>query len=67
MKDRYIIDPSGKRRKIHYIPNYSGFGAHAWVRSGLFKKEHQYAAGIGVIDNLVKRLEKRGWRANDAD
>ena len=60
---RYVENPKGKRRKIHYIPNYDGLGAHAWVRIGLFKKMHQYAAGPHVVDNLVMRLEARGWKA----
>ena len=59
---RYIEDPKGSRRKIHYIPNLNGFGAHAWVRIGLFRKTHQYAAGPNVVNNLVKRLEAEGWK-----
>ena len=62
---RYIEDPKGSRRKIHYVPNLNGFGAHAWVRISLFKKIYQYAAGFHVVDNLVKRLEVGGWKVVD--
>lgn len=58
----HVISPQGKRRKIHYIPNTNGFGAHAWVKVGIFKRIDQYAAGPHVVDNLVRRLKKKGWR-----
>ncbi len=57
----YMRAPDGKRHRVHYIPNYSGMGAHAWVWSRLGKKKHQYAAGEHVIDNLIRRLKSEGW------
>lgn len=57
----YVISPQGKRRKVHYIPNMDGFGAHAWVRDGIFRRIDQYAAGPHVVNNLIRRLEKQGW------
>lgn len=60
-----MIDPKGRIRKVHYTPNINGFGAHAWVRVGLFKKIGNVAAGENVIDNLVKRLEANGWKVVD--
>lgn len=57
-----IIDPNGRIRTIHYIPNINGLGAEAYVRIGLFKKERQFAAGENVVGNLVARLEKKGWK-----
>lgn len=59
---RYIEDPKGRRRKIHYIPNLNGFGANACVRISLFRKTYQYAAGPNIVDNLVRRLEAEGWK-----
>lgn len=58
----FLKDPSGTIRKIHYIPNINGFGAEAYVRLGLFKREQQFAASHeGAIHNLVKRLVDDGW------
>lgn len=57
-----IKDPSGKVRKIQYIPNINGFGAEAYVRVGLVKRERQFAASHdGAIRNLVDRLIGEGW------
>lgn len=57
-----LKDPSGKIRKIRYIPNINGFGAEAYIRVGLFKREQQFAASHeGAIKNLVKRLTDDGW------
>lgn len=58
----FLKDPSGTIRKIHFIPNINGFGAEAYVRVGLFKREQQFAASHeGAIKNLVKRLTDNGW------
>lgn len=57
-----LIDPKGRVRKVHYVPNINGFGASAWVRIGPFKKIENVAAGENAIDNLVKRLEPDGWK-----
>ena len=59
---RYVVSPEGKVRRIHYIPNFSGFGAHAWVRAGFFRRIDQYAAGSHVVDNLIRRLKREGWK-----
>ena len=57
-----LKDPSGKIRTIRYIPNLNGFGAEAYVRTGLFKREQQFAASHeGAIKNLIKRLTDNGW------
>lgn len=57
-----IKDPRGKVRKIRYIPNINGFGAEAYVRVGLFKREQQFAASHdGAIRNLIDRLTGEGW------
>lgn len=57
-----IKDPSGKVRKIRYIPNINGFGAEAYVRVGLVKRERQFAASHdGAIRNLIDRLTGEGW------
>lgn len=57
-----IKDPQGKVRTIKSIPNYSGFGAEAYIRVGLFKREQQFSASEdGAVDNLVNRLMKDGW------
>lgn len=59
-----IKDPSGKVRKIRYIPNINGFGAEAYVRVGLVKRERQFAASHdGAIRNLIDRLTGEGWEA----
>lgn len=61
-------DPSGNVREIVYIPNCDGFGAHAYVRVGLFRKIESFAAGDNAVDNLVEKLERMGWRRlSDAD
>lgn len=61
-KDIKIKDPSGKVRKIRYIPNINGFGAEAYVRVGLVKREQQFAASHdGAIRNLIDRLAGEGW------
>lgn len=61
-KDIKIKDPSGKVRKIRYIPNINGFGAEAYVRVGLVKRERQFAASHdGAIRNLIDRLTGEGW------
>lgn len=62
MTNIYIIDPNGKRHRIHYIPGMFGMGDYAYVRVGLFKKINQYAAGYNVIGNIIKRLENDGWK-----
>lgn len=62
MMSIYVEDPKGHIRKIHYIPNLDGRGSHAYVRTSLFRKEHQWASGPNVIDNLILRLERRGWK-----
>lgn len=57
-----IKDPQGKVRKIESIPNFSGFGAEAYVRAGLVKREQQFAASDETaVKNLVRRLTKEGW------
>ena len=64
MNHTYIVitDPRGRNRKIRSIPNYSGFGAEAYIRVGLFKREQQFAASReGAVMNLINRLEKSGW------
>lgn len=61
-KDIKIKDPSGKVRKIKYIPNINGFGAEAYIRAGLLKRERQFAASHdGAIRNLINRLTGEGW------
>lgn len=57
-----LMDPKGRVRKVHYIPNINGFGASAWVRTGLFKKIKRVAASENAVDNLVKQLEANGWK-----
>lgn len=60
--DIRIKDPRGKCRRIRSIPNYSGFGAEAYIRVGLFKRERQFAAcREGAVINLINRLESGGW------
>lgn len=61
-REMRLIDPKGRVRKVHYVPNINGFCASAWVRIGLFKKIENVAAGENAIDNLVKRLEADGWK-----
>lgn len=61
-REMRLIDPKGRVRKVHYVPNINGFGASAWVRTGPFKKIENVAAGENAIDNLVKRLEADGWK-----
>lgn len=56
-----VKDPNGKVRKVVYVPNINGFGARAYVRVGLLKKIENVAAGRNAVDNLVRRLEERGW------
>lgn len=58
-----LIDPKGRVRSVHYVPNINGFGASAWVRVGLFSKIDNVAADRNAVDNLVKRLEADGWKA----
>lgn len=60
-----VKDPSGKVRKVHYIPNINGFGARAYVRVGVFRKIENVASGPHVIQNLVRRLEDKGWELVD--
>lgn len=60
-----VKDPSGKVRKVHYIPNINGFGARAYVRVGAFRKIENVASGPHVIQNLVRRLEDKGWELVD--
>ena len=61
-KDIKLKDPSGKIRTVKYIPNINGFGAEAYIRIGLFKRERQFAASHdGAIRNLIDRLTGEGW------
>lgn len=60
-----IKNPSGKIRKVVYVPNVDGFGARAYVRDGLRGKIENVAAGLNAVDNLVRRLEERGWEVVD--
>lgn len=57
-----LIDPKGRVRSVHYVPNINGFGASAWVRAGLFKKIERVASSENVVDNLVKLLKEDGWK-----
>lgn len=57
-----IKDPRGRIRRIEYIPNYSGFGAQAYIRVGLFKRYQQFAAcHERAVRNLINRLILEGW------
>lgn len=57
-----LKDPSGKIRTVKYIPNINGFGAEAYMRIGLFKRERQFAASHDeAIRNLIDRLTGEGW------
>lgn len=55
-----LIDPKGRVRSVHYVPNINGFGASAWVRAGLFKKIENVAADDNAMYNLVKQIEANG-------
>lgn len=57
-----LIDPKGRVRSVHYVPNINGFGASAWVRAGLFKRIENVAADDNAMYNLVKQLEANGWK-----
>lgn len=57
-----VKDPDGKVRKVVYVPNRDGFGARAYVRVGLLRKIENVAAGQNAVDNLVRRLERQGWK-----
>lgn len=57
-----LIDPKGRVRSVHYVPNINGFCASAWVRAGLFKKIENVAADDNAMYNLVKQLEANGWK-----
>lgn len=55
-----LIDPKGRVRSVHYVPNINGFGASAWVRAELFKKIENVAADDNAMYNLVKQIEANG-------
>lgn len=55
-----LIDPKGRVRSVHYVPNINGFGASTWVRAGLFKKIENVAADDNAMYNLVKQIEANG-------
>lgn len=57
-----LINPKGRVRSVHYVPNINGFGTSTWVRAGLFKNIENVAAHDNAIYNLVKQLEANGWK-----
>lgn len=59
-RSKRLIDPSGKSHKIHF--SQGSFCGHAWVWTGPFRRENQYAASDNAICNIVRRLTDEGWK-----
>lgn len=58
-----LIDPKGRVRKVHYVPNINGFGASAWISGALSAhpgmKQTTYVCETGLMKTLgtnVRRL-----------